>query len=224
MKLITLCNHRRIKQEESIDNDKDLVDPARILYQYQGSPKKKIISSTNIVNKVHKLVDTLRSTATTPSSDLVNNITMYYYPSEIMNNEITCCQKHNSTVSKNREQYVAQRRLINTLEIQVALKGLSSYGKGYVKSSTLEAIVREYLKAFRNAPLRNYDPSELVDRCVRSSALELFEQQRVIRCVQRHELTIENLVTVLPVEWYNPHKFVLKLVALLDELEAVWLR
>jgi hypothetical protein len=27
-------------------------------------------------------------------------------------------------------------------------------------------------------------------------------------------------VTVLPVEWYNPHKFVLKLVALLDELEA----
>lgn len=218
--MITLYNHRRLRQEESIANDKDLVDPARILYQYQGSPKKKATSSANIVNKVHKLIETLRSTPTSPCSDLVNDATMYHYPLEITNNEITCCKKHNSTVLTNREQYVAQRRLINTLEIQVSLKGLSSYGKGYVKSSTLEAIVRECLKAFRNAPLRNYDPSELVNRCVRSSALELFEQQRVIRCVQRHELTIENLVTVLPVVWYNPHKFVLKLVALLDELEA----
>lgn len=216
-----MYNHRRLKQEESIANDKDLVDPARILYQYQGSPKKKGTSSANVINKVHKLVETLRSTTSSPSSDVVNNATICsHYPSEITYNEITCCQKHNSTVSMNREHYVAQRRLINSLEIQVALKGLSSYGKGYVKSSTLEAIVRECLRAFRNAPLRNYDPSELVSRCVRSSALELFEQQRVIRCVQRHELTIENLVTVLPVVWYNPHKFVLKLVALLDELET----
>jgi len=164
----------------------------------------------------------MRSSASigSPISELVKNSNLHHFTSEITYNEITCCQKHNSTISTNREQYVAQRRLINSIEIKVALKGLCSYGKGYVKSSTLEAIVRDYLRPFRYAPLYNYDPQELVNRCVRSSALELAEQQRVIRCVQRQELTIENLVTVLPVAWYNPHKFMLNLVALLDHLEA----
>ena len=227
----------RLEYEESIANDKDLIDPARILYQYQGAPKKEVVViSSTIANRVHKMVESLRSSATVSvdvggdrDTTIINRINsdnddaklyLHQLSREVTNNEITCCRKHRSAITSNREEYVAQRRLTHSLELLVALKGLNSYEKGYVRSSTLEMIVKVYLKAFHNAPLRSFDPQQLINSCVRSSALDLVEQQRIIRCVQRDELEVENIVSVLPVIWYNPHKFITALVELLNKLET----
>lgn len=129
-----------------------------------------------------------------------------------------CCANHKQAVLANREKYFARRRLSVSLELKVQLERLRSSHSGYVTSATLRAIAEHHLKQYRGMPRRSADPA-LVSECVEASRLDLHEQRSTVLWVQSKEVEEENLLSVVPVRWYSPNKFIAHFVELLEELD-----
>ena len=129
-----------------------------------------------------------------------------------------CCAKHAETALQNREEYVALRRIHHMLELRVQLARLPSAQSGFVTSSTLQAVAAHHLKAYHGMPQRSADPS-LVAQCVLASRLDLSDQRRTVLWVQREEAREENLLSVLPVTWHSPQRFIDAFVDLLEGLD-----
>lgn len=129
-----------------------------------------------------------------------------------------CCSKHQLAVLTNREKHFARRRLTLALELQVQLNRLRSAHSGFVNSATLRVIAQHHLQQYRGMPRRSADPS-LVTACVEASALDLHEQRATVQWVQRMEVDQENLLSVVPVCWYSPGKFIAHFVDLLEALD-----
>jgi len=129
-----------------------------------------------------------------------------------------CCAKHAEVALKNREEYVAQRRIHHMLELRVQLARLPSAQSGFVTSSTLHAVAAHHLKAYHGMPQRSADPA-LVAQCVLASRLDLPDQRRTVLWVQREEAREENLLSVLPVTWHSPQRFIDAFVDLLESLD-----
>lgn len=129
-----------------------------------------------------------------------------------------CCAKHAQVAMQNRQEYVAQRRIYHTMELRVQLARLPSAQSGFVTSSTLQAVTAHHLKAYHGMPQRSADP-DLVSQCVHASRLDLPEQRKTVLWVQREEASEENLVSVLPVAWYSPQRFIDAFVDLLESLD-----
>jgi hypothetical protein len=132
--------------------------------------------------------------------------------------KVVCCGKHYAQILKNREQFIAGRRLIRASQLQVLIDRLPSSRLGYVTSSTLEAIAAHHLRGYHGIPKRSEDPS-LVTTCVHKCVLSLEEQRATVLWVRRREVAYENLLSVVPVRWYSPAKFVQHFVDLLEELD-----
>jgi hypothetical protein len=132
--------------------------------------------------------------------------------------KVVCCGKHYAQILKNREQFIAGRRLIRASQLQVLIDRLPSSRLGYVTSSTLEAIAAHHLRGYHGIPKRSEDPS-LVTTCVHKCVLSLEEQRATVLWVRRREVAYENLLSVVPVRWYSPAKFVRHFVDLLEELD-----
>lgn len=129
-----------------------------------------------------------------------------------------CCANHKQAVLDNREKYIARRRLTLSLELQVLLDRLRSSQSGYITSTTLLAIAQHHLQQYRGMPRRSADPT-LAAACVEASRLDLAEQRSTVLWVQRQEVEEENLLSVVPVRWYSPNKFIAHFVDLLEALD-----
>jgi hypothetical protein len=132
--------------------------------------------------------------------------------------KVVCCGKHFAQILKNRELYIAGRRMLRANQLQVLIDRLPSSSLGYVTSGTLQAIAAHHLQGYHGIPKRSTDPS-LVTACMHRCVLSLEEQRRTVLWVRRSEVSVENLLSVVPVRWYSPSKFVQHFVDLLEELD-----
>lgn len=129
-----------------------------------------------------------------------------------------CCSKHYNAVKLSQEQYIATRRLINTIEIKVLLGRLNSTNRGYVKSSTLIEIASNRLLKYNSIPSCSAEPL-LPSLIAAASSLTRAQQHNAVLFVQQKEVVQENLLRLLPVKWNGPQQFTLCLVNLLEELD-----
>lgn len=193
-----------------------------------AAPSAKPNSASSVVTtgpgSPAKLLRTMRSSSSQPalvsptktSRSNHDPFKLGHFPSEAV---CHCCSKHFQSVQKNREEYVARRRLQHMVELRVALARLPSARSGFVARTTLATTATQYLRSYHGMPQRSADPA-LVAQCLDASRLTLGEQREAVLWVQGKEVRDENFLSVVPVTWHSAHRFTRALVDLLEELDS----
>lgn len=126
-----------------------------------------------------------------------------------------CCDKHSEAVRKEREAFIAQRKVQHLIEFEVLLNQLESHRNGFVRSSTLMLIARERLAKYKYV-VEEADLHALIyDRC----AMDLKDLQTSLSWIARDEMKREHLATLIPVTRFSGKKFVVEFSDMLERLD-----